>query len=89
MTVYNVLGKCIQVYTIMNSVYGCLLKVYQGIFHVSRPPPLLSSVLALQRNPQAISYCPRWDKQVSSNESLAPGSLCPWPAGEATDLSLR
>ena len=32
MTVYDVPGKYIHVYTIMNSVYGCLLKVYQGIF---------------------------------------------------------
>ena len=32
MTVYDVPGKYIHVYTIMNGVYGCLLKVYQGIF---------------------------------------------------------
>ena len=31
MTVYDVPGKYIQVYTIMNCVYGCLWTVYQGI----------------------------------------------------------
>ena len=32
MTVYDAPEKYIQVYTILNGVYGCLLKVYQGIF---------------------------------------------------------
>ena len=38
MTVYDVPGKDIQVYTIMNDVYDCLRTVYHGIFlyiHVS------------------------------------------------------
>ena len=55
---------------------------------MSRPLPLLSSALALRLLSQAISYCPSWDKQVPSNEALAPGSLCPRPAGVTADLSL-
>ena len=37
MTVYDVPGQYIQVYTIMNSVYACLLTVYQGIFQYIHP----------------------------------------------------
>jgi len=55
---------------------------------MSRPLPLFPSALALQLLSQAISYCPSWDKQVPSNEALAPGSLCPRPAGVTADLSL-
>ena len=54
---------------------------------MSRPLPLFPSALALQLLSQAISYCPSWDKQVPSNEALAPGSLCPRPAGVTADLS--
>ena len=44
-------------------------------------------ILTFEFADEAISYCPSWVKQVSSNESLAPGSLCPWPAGATADLS--
>ena len=56
---------------------------------MSRPLPLLPSALALRLLSQAISYCPSWDKQVPSNEALAPGSLCPRSAGVTADLSLN
>jgi hypothetical protein len=39
MTVYDVPGKYIQVYTIMNGAYGCLWTVNQGIFCFLLHPP--------------------------------------------------